>query len=68
MVSDDLVAVLAAMLLIVAHGDAEWDKTTSEPASESSDDTAEDPGKYSLGLVGLCDAGFAAELAINLLW
>ena len=67
MVTDNLVAVLAAMLLIVASGNAEWNEATSEPASKQCDDATEDPCESSLGLIDCGDAVFAAELACDLL-
>ena len=64
-VANDFMTVLAAMLLVVASGDAEWDKATSEPASTDSENEAEDPCQHSLGLIARCDTVFAAELTGN---
>ena len=65
--SDNLVAVLAAMFLIVASGDAEGDQATSEPAAEKTEHCYENPGECSLGLIDLGDTVLATELAGDLL-
>ena len=67
MCTNTLVAMLAAVLVIVASGNAEWDEAASEPAAEKGEDDAEDPGEGTLGLVQGGDALLAAELAGDLL-
>ena len=48
MVANNFVTVLAAVLLIVAGGDAERNEAASEPAAEKGEYNAEDPGKGTL--------------------
>ena len=67
MCTNDLVAMLAAVLVIVASGNAEWDEAASEPAAEKGEYNAEDPGKGTLWLIDGGDTGLAAELAGDLL-
>ena len=67
MISDDLVAVLAAVLLVVTSGYAEGNEAAAEPASEKGENEAENPCEGSLRLVTSGDTSFTAELAGDLL-
>ena len=53
----------AAVLLIVAGRDAEWDQAAAEPAANEAEHEAEDPAQGALLLVHVCHAGLPAELA-----
>ena len=47
-VTNNLVAMGAGVLLVIACGDAEGNETTSEPASNNANHDAENPGEGTL--------------------
>ena len=66
--SDDLVAVGAGVLLVIAGGDAEWNQAAAEPASDETKNEAEDPAKSAFLLIHVSHASVTAVLALDCDW
>ena len=66
--ADDLVAVSACVLLVVASGNAEGNQTAAEPAADKAKDEAEDPAQSALLLNHVSHASVPTVLALNGDW